>query len=357
MGAAIGRERSRSGPVSVSTSTASNSSACARTARRPNPRPLRHSASEQGERRENTTPSVETGYHSFGLSCPVRRDRCGGLLSARTALRPAPRATPVPDAIDVVATTTVLADLVDHVGGTQVVATSLVPTGGEVHTFDPTPADIAGVADADLIVMNGLGLDDWLADLDRTAAAGATRGARREPRRRRVHRQRRPRRAVNPHLWMDVDYASRVRGADRRAARRGRPRARARLCGQARPTARACPPWMPRSATDRGDPGGPPEVVSFHDAFPYFAAAYGLPIVGRGARRPGPGPERRRHRRSHRRDPGLGCEGRSSPKRSSARQLVDAFADETGVTVVRDLYNDSLGDPPIDTYEGMMRWN
>ncbi len=38
-------------------------------------------------------------------------------------------------------------------------------------------------------------------------------------------------------------------------------------------------------------------VVSFHDAFPYFAAAYGLTIVGTVVDAPGPGSERRRDRR------------------------------------------------------------
>ena len=78
-----------------------------------------------------------------------------------------------PDAIDVVATTSVLADLVRQVGGSHVAASSLVPPGGEVHTFDPTPADIARVADAELIVTNGLGLDDWVANLARDSGTRA----------------------------------------------------------------------------------------------------------------------------------------------------------------------------------------
>jgi ABC-type Zn uptake system ZnuABC Zn-binding protein ZnuA len=49
---------------------------------------------------------------------------------------------------------------------------SLVPKGGEVHTFDPRPSDSTRLAEADLIVMNGLGLDDWLGGL--ASDAGAT---------------------------------------------------------------------------------------------------------------------------------------------------------------------------------------
>ena len=50
---------------------------------------------------------------------------------------------------------------------------SLVPKGGEVHTFDPAPSDLQRVASADLIVGNGLGLDDWVVDLARDAGARA----------------------------------------------------------------------------------------------------------------------------------------------------------------------------------------
>src|SRR5215218_3802790 len=67
--------------------------------------------------------------------------------------------------LGVVATTTVLADLVANVGGDLVDVRSLVPKGGEVHTFDPSPSDVAALGDADLVVTNGLGLDAWVSDL------------------------------------------------------------------------------------------------------------------------------------------------------------------------------------------------
>ena len=88
-----------------------------------------------------------------------------------TASQPTP--TPDPDAVRVVATTTVLADMVSQVGGTRVDVHSLVPKGGEVHTFDPTPADVEQITKADLIVRNGLGLDDWLTSLIDDAGTSA----------------------------------------------------------------------------------------------------------------------------------------------------------------------------------------
>src|SRR5262245_43675756 len=72
-------------------------------------------------------------------------------------------------ALKVVATTTVLADMVHQVGGPDVDVTSIVPKGGVVETFDPSPRDIAAVSGADVVVMNGLGLDDWLVRVIRAA--------------------------------------------------------------------------------------------------------------------------------------------------------------------------------------------
>ena len=72
--------------------------------------------------------------------------------------------------LKVVATTTVLADMVKQVGGAGVDVTSIVPKGGVVETFDPSPRDIVAISEADLVVMNGLGLDDWLAPVVQSAA-------------------------------------------------------------------------------------------------------------------------------------------------------------------------------------------
>ena len=69
---------------------------------------------------------------------------------------PRPRRRVAAEALKVVTTTTILADLVRQVGGDRVTVESLVPKGGEVHTFDPTPSDVRNVAEADLVFVNGL---------------------------------------------------------------------------------------------------------------------------------------------------------------------------------------------------------
>lgn len=73
----------------------------------------------------------------------------------------------------VVASFSVLADLVRQVGGEHVAVASLIPPGGEPHDWEPRPRDVAALAGADLVVVNGLGLEGWL---DRLVAAAGYRG-------------------------------------------------------------------------------------------------------------------------------------------------------------------------------------
>ncbi len=69
----------------------------------------------------------------------------------------------------VVATFTIIGDLVEAVGGDAVSVTTLVGPDGDAHVFEPRPSDVAAVAQADLIVANGLGMEPWLARLTEAA--------------------------------------------------------------------------------------------------------------------------------------------------------------------------------------------
>ena len=260
--------------------------------------------------------------------------------------------------VPVVTTTTILADLVREVGGDRVRVESLVPKGGEVHTFDPTPSDIRRVTDARLVVRNGLGLDDWLGDLvgDTGTEAPVVALADDLPGVTVIAGQE-PGQAANPHLWMNVAYASAYAGRIAEALAAADPDGaatyRANLAG-----------YQERLAAldeyAKARLGAIPEanrtVVSFHDAFPYFAAAYGLTIDGTVVDAPGQDPSAGQVAAlvSRIRDGGVEAifaEAQFNP------DIVETIAAETGATVVSDLYTDSVGDPPQDTYEGLMRWN
>src|ERR671932_1650080 len=87
-------------------------------------------------------------------------------LLARTQAAAGPR---------VVASTSVLADLVEQVGHGRLAAVrSVVPAGVDVEDYDPKPEDLQGVAQANVLVMNGLALDRWVPGLVQSANPGLT---------------------------------------------------------------------------------------------------------------------------------------------------------------------------------------
>ena len=73
--------------------------------------------------------------------------------------------------VSVVTTTNIMADWVSNVGGDSVEVFSLVPVGADPHTFQPGAKDVARIAEADLVLSVGLGLEgEWLHDLLESAA-------------------------------------------------------------------------------------------------------------------------------------------------------------------------------------------
>ena len=273
---------------------------------------------------------------------------CGGVSRSESA---------TPGQVRVVATTTVLADLVRQVGGNAVHVDSLVPKGGEVHTFDPRPSDSTKVSSADLIVMNGLGLDDWLGRLAAEAGADTPIVRLGEDLPGAVYLAGESANHVNGHLWLNVAYA---KGYVARIAEA--------LAGVAPGEAAAfrvgATAYGKRlddlDAWVRGRIATIPEAsrafVSFHDALPYFAAAYGLRIVGVVVDAPGQDPSARQVADLVNAIRAAGVKAVFSESQFSP-ELAKAVAEEAGATVVADIYTDTVGDPPADTYEGIIRWD
>lgn len=77
------------------------------------------------------------------------------------------------DQLRVVATTTIIGDIVSQVGGDQINLTVLLPVGSDPHSFQATPKDLAMIADADIVFLNGLGLEEFLGDLVKNAGGDA----------------------------------------------------------------------------------------------------------------------------------------------------------------------------------------
>jgi len=271
-----------------------------------------------------------------------------------------PGTTPTGDVggIPVVTTTTVFGDLVKNVGGELVSVTSLVPAKADVHTFEPSPTDIRAVAGARLLVMNGLGLDDWLRNTIVNAAANETPllqmgvdlpGV--EPL---------PGEAPgteNPHLWMAVPYASLY--VDRIAAALDQvdPDHKADFSRQAA-AYKARLAALDRQVREEIDtiPQGNRRLVTFHDAFPYFAREYGIEIVGVAVEAPGQDPSAGEIAALIQAIKASGVKAIFSESQFPT-QLVDQIARETGAKVVATLYDDSLGDAPVTSYEAVIQWD
>src|SRR5450631_90497 len=75
--------------------------------------------------------------------------------------------------LNVVASFSILGDFVGNVGGDRVDVATLVGPDGDVHVYTPAPADARKVADAKLLVINGLGLEGWLPRLLQSAGSKA----------------------------------------------------------------------------------------------------------------------------------------------------------------------------------------
>jgi len=73
--------------------------------------------------------------------------------------------------LNVVATTSIVADVVSNVGGDLVNVETLIPVGTDPHSFEPTPQDVAKVADAQIVFANGAGLEKFMQNLLESADA------------------------------------------------------------------------------------------------------------------------------------------------------------------------------------------
>jgi ABC-type Zn uptake system ZnuABC Zn-binding protein ZnuA len=214
--------------------------------------------------------------------------------------------------------------------------------------------------------MNGLGLDDWLLPVVEGSGSTATVVALGEdlPGVNYVagdegddHGTGEDHGSVNPHLWLDVrnamHYVERIVDA---LATADPANAGAYRTGGAAYLDRleALDTWVRDRIAQIPEPDR--TVVSFHEAFPYFAAAYGLTIAGSIVDAPGQDPSAGEIAALVRAIRTSGAKAVFAEAQFSA-DLAETVAQEAGIPVITDLYNDSLGDPPVDTYEGLIRWD
>ena len=258
------------------------------------------------------------------------------------------------DRLDVVASFSILGDLARNVGGERVNVTMLVGPNGDVHVYSPTPADAKRIADAKLVIVNGLGLEGWLPRLvqssgNRAVIATATEGI--APLKRGSN--------ADPHAWQSVvnakTYVANIRAAlsaadpaDAGVFRTNTDAYLAKLDALEREVREA----IAQIPLERR------KVISTHSAFGYFAAAYGIEFIAPL----GVSTESEASARDiaaiitqikTAKIPAVFLENISDPR------LIQRISAETGARVGGTLYSDSLtgekGDAP--TYIEMVRHN
>ncbi|HEX8133505.1 MAG TPA: metal ABC transporter substrate-binding protein [Actinomycetes bacterium] len=260
--------------------------------------------------------------------------------------------------LDVVATTTQVADFARVVGGDRVRVSSLIKPNVDAHDYEPSPADIDAIAGADVVLKNGVGLEAWLDDtiassgyqgqvVDTSQGVPLRRGEGGEP---------------DPHIWQNPRNAERMATTVERGLAAAEPAAAARFAANLAAYTRELKA-LDGEVARQIDSLANKKLVTDHDAFGYYIDRYGLQLVGSvipsfdtSAELSGRDIRDLVARIRATRVKAIFTEASLPPK------TADTIAGEAGVKVVGGtdaLYGDSLGPPgsDADTYLKMIRHN
>ena len=258
------------------------------------------------------------------------------------------------DRLDVVASFSILGYFAKNIGGDRVEVTTLVGANGDVHVYTPAPSDARKIADAKLVIINGLGLEGWLPRLVQSSGGKAkivaatdgiaplNSGA-----------------AADPHAWQSVAnakvYVGNIRDAlvaadpaDAAGFRANAEGYLAKLDGLDREV----------KAAMASIPPGHRKVITTHSAFGYFATAYGVEFIA-------PTGVSTDSEASARDIAGIITEIRAAKipavfiENISDPRLIQRISAETGARIGGTLYSDSLTGEKDEapTYIDMVRHN
>ena len=266
-----------------------------------------------------------------------------------------PARAEAPPPLSVVASFSVLADIAARIGGVEVAATSLIGPGSEPHEWEPTPRDVRRLAEADLVVVNGLGLEGWL---DRLVTASGYAGpvvvASRD-----VAALHDASGAADPHAWHSLDNARLYAAAIAEGLTALRPERaadfRANLAAFSGELD-ALGGWA--AAETAAIPPAGRVVVTTHDAFAYLGRDYGIAIYAPVGLDSAAQPSARRMAELVATIRETGVRAVFLENGGNSR-LALTLAAETGVAVGGELYAGTLSRPdgPAANYIAMWRHN
>jgi zinc/manganese transport system substrate-binding protein len=277
-----------------------------------------------------------------------------------------PAAAQNADRLKVVATFSVLGDMVRNVGGERVEVTTLVGPNGDAHVYSPTPADGRRLTEARIVFTNGLKFEGWI---ERLVKSSGTKAAKVETAKGVTplrgedgghgHGHHHDHGGADPHAWQSIGnaklYVTNIRDALIAADEAGKPTYEANASAYLKQLDEL-------EAEVKGLVASIPaerrRIITSHDAFRYFEEAYGIDFVS---------PQ------------GVSTESEASAKdvariiqqirrekiaavfveNVSDARLMERIAKETGARIGSQVYSDALSEPngPAGTYIDMMRHN
>ena len=178
------------------------------------------------------------------------------------------------DRLWVVASTTQVADFARNVGGDRVQVTSLLKPGVDAHDYEPSPADLDAIARADLVIENGVGLEEWLGDtIESSGFDGPVVDASQGVRLRVVGGE------PDPHIWQDPRNAMVMATNIERGLARVDPSSAGfyqRQLAAYLNDLQNLDAWVERQTAGLANR----KLVTNHDAFGYYLDRYHLELVG-----------------------------------------------------------------------------
>jgi zinc/manganese transport system substrate-binding protein len=270
--------------------------------------------------------------------------------------------------LKMIASFSILGDMVKNVGGSRVELITLVGPNGDAHVYEPTPADAKAVSTADLVIVNGLGMEGWMDRLIHTSGykgpeVVVTKGI--KPREMTSEEEEAHghgtthEHKIDPHAWQNLangqiyveNIAQALSSVDPTGASIYQANAAAYKAKLAE-----LDQWVKTEFA--GIPKPKRRIITSHDAFGYLAAAYGVTILSP-----------------------MGVNTESEPSAGGVAQLitqirkekitavfienvsdprlVQQVGKESGVTLGGELYSDALSKPegPAPTYIDMFKNN
>lgn len=335
--------------------------------------------------------SIKLGTMMLGavllVGCGAAAPTVAGDTSTSSAASSATGATTTTEGpLNVIATTSILADLTTNVGGERVAVRTLLPAGTDPHTYAPSPADVQAVAESQLLIENGLGLEEWLQEVTEnaggarptvTASAGLTpiegagehseeghseeghSGADASATAEEGHSE--EGHSDDPHMWFDVQntirYVENIRDGLKQADPAGASSYDRNAAAYIEQLQQLDAELVQQTATI---PAERRKLATNHDTFGYFARRYGFEVVGTifegVSTEQEPSAQEIAALVSRIREQNVAAVFTENTANS---RLAEQIASEVGVSVVTTLYTDALGQPGSDgeTYIKMMRFN